>query len=299
MLYSDYHSLLQEGIDFGFDSGLVIGEYIGRCTANDFVPLPLTVTSPMYDRDAVISMVPADRQLSIGSLITCKDQNFGYGAASAEIVSAYLMDAERSDVVDSQGVPKRDYKFKKDYVVVQSSDYNDYISRFRAGSGLWGNFTHKEDQPNAPTPHIKSNAFISAIPDIKTFTAPEKDALWRSVSHFSPLERFLKLYHLLELYFDLQLVEQIRVIGNDLKDIGKLLNSYNGDKEFDRLLKVVKPHCPEISFFERVLADAFSNPAYHDQWREILFEYSKESNPYKDQAHVIMNALMSGFTDAE
>jgi hypothetical protein len=73
-----------------------------------------------------------------------------------------------------------------------------------------------------------------------------------------------------------------------------------GDKEFDRLLKIVRRYCTDTSFFEDLLKEAFDQPSYHLKWQEILFDYSKDSNPYKDdKAANFKNAITAGFCETE
>jgi len=51
-------------------------------------------------------------------------------------------------------------------------------------------------------------------------------------------ERYLKLYHLLELSFDHDTVEKIRGLGQDLHGIGQILAQHKRD-EFDRLKQLL------------------------------------------------------------
>lgn len=296
MRYAEFDSMRSEGIDFGFDSSLTVGEYKQHCAVNDLIALPLTSVSPMYVRDAIIEITRAGTSSPIAFLVTCKDQEFTYGASSAELVASYLSDTNPADIVDAQGNARRDFKFLNDYLVLSPVDHDEYISIYRTGSGIWGGFTHADDQSSRLEPYTTKASSIAAQPDIRIDTDAQRDAVWRAIAQTSPLERFLKLYHLLELNFDLMLVEEIKQLGADLKGIGKLLNSYSGDKEIDRLTKVVRKHCPDIYFFERVLGAAFKDATHHQQLHELLFEYSKDSNPYKEQADSFKNAISSEFS---
>ncbi|MBW8365385.1 MAG: hypothetical protein K0M39_12615 [Rhizobium sp.] len=296
MQYAVFDSMRRDGIDFGFDSSMTILEYNQHCVVNDLIALPLISVSPMYVRDAIIEITRPDTDLPIASLVTCKGQEFTYGAASAELVVAYLSDASPTDILDAQGNARRDFKFLSDYLVLSHLDYDEYISTYRAGSGIWGSFTHPDDQHSRLAPYTTRASSIAARPDIRIDTDAQRDAVWRTIAQASPLERFLKLYHLLELNFDLMLVEEIKRLGSDLKGIGKLLNSYSGDKEIDRLTKVIRKHCTDMHFFERVLGAVFNDASHHQQLLELLFEYSKDANPYKEQAESFKKAISSGFS---
>lgn len=293
MQFSDYALLMSQGVDLGLDKSLTVVDYNGACAVDEFIALQLSSTSPKYERDAVIG-ISLNEAAALVFLVTCKGCPFEYGAASRELASAYL-----TDISASNAIGPRDHVFAHDYVVVNVLSYNDYSANYRAGSALWGCFTHIEDQPERKTAFVSSISNIAAFRNVSFKNSSQKDSVWRAINHTSPLERFLKLYHLLELNFDLALVEQIRKLSDDLKGIGKILNAYSGDKEFDRLLKLVRSYCPDIDFFSKELAFLFSKQQYNDQLFDILFEYSKESNPFKDQSEDFKAAVLAGFSEAE
>jgi hypothetical protein len=56
----------------------------------------------------------------------------------------------------------------------------------------------------------------------------------------------LKKYHLLELLFDYDFVENIKSLGTDLRGIGQLLSEYSS-KEINRLNNVVTNRVNDIS----------------------------------------------------
>lgn len=298
MNYSDFDRLEKTGVDFGYDSELSVSDYQGHCAVDGFIAMQLTSTSPMYSRNEVFDIVIDSKKDVLAFLVTCADQYFTYQEASAIIFSAYLNEVQESDVVGSDNEPRRDYIFKNDFVVLHHDKINDYNENYRRGSALWGMFTHIEDQLNKNSLYKTPNNKIVAKRKLSVETPSEQDAVWRSVAHLSPLERYLKLYHLLEIRFDLELVDAIKALNSDLKGIGKILNSYSGDKEFDRLLKITKQYCKEIDFFDKILKEAFSNKNHINKWKEILVEYSKESNPYKDErAEKFKEVLDQGFSE--
>lgn len=299
MIYSEYEAISIQGIDFGIDSGFIVTKFGGKCAINDYVALKLSAVSPKYGRDNVIPIYQTNGARPSAYLVTCQSKDFGYGSASEFLAAAFLEDARPSDIIDELGRPRRDFFFRADYLVVSVLEHADYMKKFRAGSGLWGGFVHVEELARKRTSYESKAQSILAKADLKINTDAEKDTLWRAIDHASPLERYLKLYHMIELMFDLVLVEKIQSLGQDLKGIGKLLNDYSGGNEFERLNKIIKESSPDVQFFEKVLTQVFSESKYHAQLMDLLFEYSKESNPYKEKREAFKNVLAVGFSLAQ
>lgn len=300
MIYSEYEELFNEGIEFGVDTSFIISKYGGKCSVNNYIAFKLSSVSSKYERDNVIPILKAPGQNPFAYLLTCRDRGFGYGSASDLLVAAFLEDARPSDIADDAGKDRRDFVFRADYIVINTSNQTEYLRDFRTGSGLWGGFVHVEELASKRPVYQSRISSILATPDVQISSDSEKDVLWRAIDQTAPLERYLKLYHLIELMFDLTLVEKIKLLGADLKGIGKLLKSYSSDSETERLLKIVKEHCPDTVFFEAALSRAFSNSKYHAQLLEMLFEYSKESNPYKEEKqNDFKNVLQAGFSVSE
>lgn len=301
MIYSEYEKLADDGIDFGLDATFKVGKFGEKCAVNDHVALKLTSVSPRYERESVIVIYQSDGVTELAYLVTCQGQAFQYGGASEVLAAAFLEDAQYSDIVDKDNNSRRDFVFHYDYLVISSLNHRDYISHYQPGSGLWGGFVHVEELGSKRTSYESKSPTIVAKQDVLIRSDASKDTLWRAIDHPSPLERYLKLYHLLELIFDLDLVKQIQGLGADLKGIGKLLNDYSGDKEFDRLIKVIKRYCPEKSeaIIESALALSLTNPKYHSKIVEMLFEYPKDSNPYLEKRSDFEKVLAAGFSKSE
>lgn len=299
MIYSEYEAISNRSINFGIDPGFTVTKFGGKCAINDYVALKLSAVSPKYSRDNVIPISLANGTSPLAYLVTCRSRDFGYGSASEFLAAAYLEDARPADIVDGVGMPRRDFVFRADYLVISVLEHADYMKRFRPGSGLWGGFVHVEELARRRTSYESSAQSIIANADIQINTDTEKDTIWRAIDHASPLERYLKLYHLVELIFDLVLVKKIKSLGQDLKGIGKLLNDYSGGNEFDRLHKIIKECSPNVLFFEKLLIAAFSDSKYHAQLNELLFDYSKDSNPYKEKGAAFWDVLAAGFSLSE
>ncbi len=296
MNYTEFSQLQTDGFDFGIDPSLTVSSFQSKCAVNDLVALKLTSVSPQYTPGDVIPI--SDGTRIIADLVNCEGQEFGYGMASAQLVASYLEEVS-AVALEAEGDEKRDYIFLHSYLVVNSTDYADYLAHYREGSAIWGSFVHSDEQSTRIVAHRTTASQIIAKPDLGLSNAIVKDAAFRAVAHGSPLERFLKLYHLLEIDFDVQIVSAINALGTDLKGVGKLLKSFGNDKEFERLLKIVRRAAPnQVIFFENLLRSAFSIPAYHAQLAEMLIEYTKDSNPYKVEPAKFLAAIAAGYDSA-
>lgn len=293
MIFAEFSQLAGDNFDLGIDQSLTIQDFQSKCAVDNLVALKLTSVSPKYTPGEIIPVRNAAGQ-PLADLFIGEGQPFGYGQASAHQVAAYLEELNYG-VALARGQERRDYVFTHSYVLVDVANYGDYIQNYREGSGIWGHFVHVEQQTSKTLPYRPLIQQITARPNLDLSRAIVKDATFRAVAHASPLERFLKLYHLLEIDFDVQIVEQINALGADLKGIGKILKSFSGDKEFDRLLKLVRQASSTDAFFVGVLTDVLAAPTHHAQLAEMLFEYSKEWNPYKLDAPTFLTLIAGGF----
>ena len=120
----------------------------------------------------------------------------------------------------------------------------------------------------------------------------------RSVPQAFAFERFLKLYHLLELVFDYDLVQEIQGLGADIKGVGRLLNDYER-LEQERLKAVISRKCAnttnEISQLELCLNRV---RMFLPVAKEIFYAYGKDKNPLRDEPKFDSLIAAGGFTEA-
>ncbi|MGF6355227.1 hypothetical protein ABIE27_003141 [Paenibacillus sp. 4624] len=129
-----------------------------------------------------------------------------------------------------------EYRFLYDYIVLDKRSLNRYMEKFHNTSAIWGQFLHKEQ--DRLRSHIREVSQIVAVSDIELPTMYHNEIATRLIKEPFAFERFLKNYHLIELLFDYDLVNNIKDLDDDLKGIGKLLSQYNS-KEFNRLIYVL------------------------------------------------------------
>lgn len=279
MQHSEFLQLQADGIDLGIDPSLTVSSFNGGCAVDDLIALRLSSVSPKFAPGSSIPIIKDDSSTPLADLVVCEHQEFGYGAASAHHAAAYLNEISTENCL-SNGIPRRDYVFKHSYLIVNIADFNEYHQMYRKGSGIWGMFVHSEEQASPLSPYRSTAPAILASPNVKFNGDLLNDLVFRAVSYDSPLERFLKLYHLLEINFDVQLVDAIKALNQDLRGMGKILKTFNANNEFDRLLKLIRSASSSSTFFEKILQNIFSNPVYLPTLIEMLFEYEKDANPY-------------------
>ena len=295
MIFSEFQDLKNEiGVNFGLDSSLTVSGYGGKCAVNDYIALKLSVVSPQYPRDQIIEIYPEKTNSAFAYLVTCAGTKFEFGKAGELIAAAYLEDIKKTDLLNQE--VRSDYVLNFDYLVIQIFESSNYLRKYRQGSGLWGGFVHVEDLKSKPLNYQSTATSIKAYEEIIIDTPELQDVLWRSIQHSSPLERYLKLYHLIELIFDLDLVNDIRSLGPDLNGVAKLLNEYSGNKELPRIVRIARKYCNDVAKYESFLTKAFQDKKYHSKIIEILFDYSKDGNPYEDQIDRFKATLANGFS---
>jgi hypothetical protein len=150
---------------------------------------------------------------------------------------------------------------------------------------LWGGFFHERDSFVLCSAYQVNPQKIIARPEIQLPTNYHIESCIRSVVQPYAFERFLKLYHLLELVFDWNLVVQIQNLGNNLQGIGQILNQYSSNKDIERLNKLfIAKHDDGNLDIDKIAAclNKIDNPRLLPKCLQIFFDYSKDSNPYKE-----------------
>ena len=279
MLYSQFISQREQSpIDFGIDPSISVTAARGdKCAADNFLALAIDYTSPRYGRNQVIEIKFADRSRNgnIAFLLTCKDTQYQYSQASIYHVAAVLADAE---VSDTSLVKSGAYSYRSDYFVIHAMALSNYERRYQSGSHIWGGLYHRGSTPFASV--VAGQSTISAVPNLKLPTRMHERAAARANSDRNSIGRFLSLYHLIELSFDYDLINEIKALPDDLKRVGKLLANFD-EKELARLARLIKRYWPDITSLLAALKLAFDlKPSFAAQLEEMLFDYGKDGFPW-------------------
>lgn len=280
MRFDEYEELVQRGVDFGIDGAISItGNSVGDlCVAGKYLALPLAHVSPRYKRHEVIEVVipGAGGNKNLCFLLTCKGTPYSYSAASALEVGAFLTDARKHEV-DVEMIQSGAYTFRRDYVLVHSMFVKAYCLDYLPGSYLWGGYYH-EGIGTPPSNSTRATGILAAK-NLRLPTAMHERSAARANSDPSAFGRFLALYHLIELSFDFDLINEIKALPEDLKRVGKLLATFD-EKELSRLNRLVKKYWTDETTLMRSLTTVFGDVSHSIQLEEMLFDYGKEGFPW-------------------
>jgi hypothetical protein len=254
-------------------------EHDGICTLNGMIPIPVDAVSFSYEGDEDIEIYN-ERDNFLGVLCICKSNtDINIASLTEARYIAYINEVDK----DTFRFPLP-YKFIKNYLVIDVCEYDDYKNNYMDSAPIWGGFFHSNAASNLHQAYRFKPSKLIARPGIELPTDYHKESCIRSVVQPYAFERFLKLYHLLELIFDSKLVEKIKSLNNDLQGIAQLLNQYSSTKEFDRLKILLKDKDKEGRLDVDKIANCLNrikSSNYLAKGIEIFFDYGKDGNPYK------------------
>lgn len=186
---------------------------------------------------------------------------------------AFLIEADYENyVLDT-------YKFKDDYVIINESFWNTYKADYEKTSPLWGGFSHKLNFTEPLSNYISNVLEIEAGDKLKELDNYSYESTIRAIEQPYAFERFLKLYHLLELQFDFYIIEKIKNLNlpNEANNIGKLLKNYSkNSNELDKLTEIIRSNCLDFPSLEAKLELALP---FKTLAEEIFVTYGNESKP--------------------
>lgn len=260
--------------DLKIDASLAVSEFQGECAVDGYIAIPILHLSTRYQRNETFKIDLDSHAVAKCYLLSCKGEAFTYGEAPALLAAAYLRDAKSEDLEESQPF---DYLFKYDYVVLETQFYESYTEEYKSSSAIWGGFSH--DTPLELNGQITGVNSIRAIGNLQLPTSDHRTATLRAIYDSTPLGHYLALFHLLELSFDYDLVEDIKTLGADLKGIGKLLATYN-NSEYQRLLRLIKKYWTDESSLACSLEEFFRTSSHDAVIDELLYAYEKDGFPW-------------------
>lgn len=245
-------SLLDEGSDF-----LIIGSY-------GVFPVK-GVHSTTCRSGGLVDVALADGS-DLGSLVfTCGRDIDSFSGLTLQEFLAYLVDVP-ADLFGCGG-----YTISQDYFVSAAEMGHEYRAHFFDTAPLWGGFSH------LPPPVINEIVVenLVAVPGIVTPSTHHIEAFSRYAHATSPLDRFLRLYHCVELLFDAITVFKIKALPQDIRGLSAILSDHESS-EMSRLKMISKNfiHNPEN------IANLFCSLRQHTDVAEKVFQtHSKKGNP--------------------
>jgi hypothetical protein len=256
----------------------------GYLRINDLVALPVNQVARHID-GRVDGEILDEAGVSIGTLcLTAKLNSVGPNALTKWQYVAYLADISVSNV----GQP---HSFQKNYLILKAAHFDEYLKKYHDTAPVWGGFSH------SPSSSIASNehTVIRALPDIIIPTKYHHMAFSRYVSASNAFDRFLRLYHNLELIFDFMIMKSIQKLGDDMVGFGALSRAH-GRTELDRL-KYILVECCES--WEEIAAKFHGLVNFESKAAEIFQEHAKDGNPLDDlRWDKVIEACQSGQTAA-
>lgn len=168
------------------------------------------------------------------------------------------------------------FTFKKDYVVIRYDWINTY-EEHKQTSAFWGEYRHQDaTDAAAPLKNIKTS--ISIEKNLNYRTKRHQEALSKYSVNTNLADKYLSLYHCLEIDFDHEVVKRIKNLNeDDLSQLGVFVKNLKLD-DIERLqiliasipTTILESHIYEL---RKHKASAVS----------IFYTFGKESNPMKEE----------------
>lgn len=207
--------------------------------------------------------------VSIGDIFYLKNQELETSSLSIFQFYAYLAECNLTDLQ----LPT--YKFNNNYLFIHKDYIDDYHLKYSSTSPVWGGYKIAENT-NVITYHKKQIPIINIPDELNELDLYAQDSIFRALDQKHSFERFLKLYHLLELEFDYSLIKKIQSLDilTDSNLIGSLLNEYN-KSENDRLYDLVSSKCFNVNSLALKLNGI---KAYQVLGEEIFIKFGKNKS---------------------
>jgi hypothetical protein len=174
------------------------------------------------------------------------------------------------------------FRFRKDYVVLEQKHLNKYKKRFAKGSTLWGGIVHDQPGHSRSARKMKMTELLLR-PNVKLPTPIHKEMIARTVLQDDMLEKWLSMYQVLELSFDLHVVNRIKELKDNLKEIGHILSEYSSN-ELNLLKNLLHTKCKDTVKILAAMNKLFDASEYLKTAEEIFQDYGKDGNPLKESA---------------
>lgn len=252
----------------------IVEDMEGKICINSFCYLPIKIPS-YFDRSNPIIILDENSD-EFGKIhFSEKDLLVDINSLNETTYSAFLIE------YPTEAIQESNYKFSYDYVVIKKSKLKEYLEDYKKKSSVWGGYFHIEDLPNNNFNKTKSFTELVAIKDINIDRSFYWDILELILVEANPFNRFLKLYHLIEMQFDIHTAVKINsllIAGNKEREISTTLKDYSRE-DIERLksLFILKLDC---NSFIPLLDNVIRFKATADS---LFYDYGKESNPLKQK----------------
>jgi hypothetical protein len=153
---------------------------------------------------------------------------------------AYLIDVEKGSY--------RIASLKRNYLVIDSCFYDEYMRMYYYTAHFSGVYSHQELNSRS---HVVHHEVILKNGYTKKNSMQVENSI-RSILLPFAFEKYLKYYHNLELRFDQIVFEKIRNLNPDMNGFAEIMNSYKRD-DIERLVYLFDNVSIDYSFFIPIL----------------------------------------------
>lgn len=207
---------------------------------NNLIVHKIELLNNSFDTSVLNTTIELDGA-TIGDIFYLKGLELDISSLNDYQFIVFLVECEISDII----LPK--YRFKNNYLLIHKDHIDIFHYKYSFTSSVWGGFKIAE-AINSINYYKKQITNIVIPEELNELNSYAQDSIFRALDQKHSFERFLKLYHLLELEFDYSLIKKIKSLDiiNDSNKIGELLNEYNRT-ELDRLTDLISNQCNDIS----------------------------------------------------
>lgn len=251
---------------------------------NNYIPFTIKPAA-LFSREASISIKYRNGH-EIGELKFLKNKYVENVNSLPEIDRiCFFLDCDAENIKDVS------YTFKNDYFIIRKKYYKTYIKEFKKSSPIWGSFFHNDDVPQIEFNRKQSVSDMFVERNLALNNKHYIEVFYLALIEPNPFNRFLKLYHLLELQFDLHTAEKIKSLLNQTgkeKEISSLLRDYSRE-DLERLKSLIKVRCN----LENLLEPLNNIKNHLEVAKEMFHTYGKSSNPIKSTKD-LQKAIQNG-----
>jgi hypothetical protein len=248
--------------DWGVNS---LHEADGKIYINGLVALPVLCTAASMQRTEDIEVY--DKESIMLGVLCLTDVMDGI---ESNQLTEYQLIAYLSDASD---LSTNEPRLSRDYLVLHGTRLSEYLSDYADGAPIWGAFCHP-DKINGP--YRSKRTSIQAVNGIVVPTEHHKRSLRHATCASHPYDRYLKLYHQMELLFDWVVVRQIKALQDDLQGYSSLLSNYSA-QDLPRLKELCRSYITNHNRLAVMLFDLFVK--YESKAKVIFFDFGKSGNP--------------------
>ncbi|MEF7646658.1 MULTISPECIES: hypothetical protein [Bacillus cereus group] len=287
----DYSQLVEANIIRNEELPIIIESienlnYEGYYSINGKVPIRIVDMSSMYKQDEPVELFD-EQGNEIGLIYYCNNRKKNLLDSLNEWkFIAYLFEVKENMFL------KDEYEFEYSYLLLGKEYFSDYMDKYFKTAPIWGHFSH---QDVFPAPYKKNLQRISVVSDLEYHTTVHQDNALRTLKQPYAFERYLKLYHHMELLFDKDLVEKISSLRDDFTELGILLKSFE-DSESKKLISVMENRCTDI---DSICSSLNLVERYKDIAKKIFFDFGKKSDPLGNDFSLLESILLEagGFNE--